>query len=337
VRFLVYGAGAVGGVVGGRLFQAGHDVTLVARGKHAAVINARGLRLESPGEVATLSIPVVQDLSGRWAAGSAVVLLAVKSQDTVPAVGAIADAGLAEAVVCLQNGVDNERAALRSFGHVYGVCVMLPAAHLEPGIVTAHSAPTTGLLDIGRYPVGVDGRAERIADAFRSATFGSEPRPDIMRWKYRKLVMNLGNAVQALCGPLERRGAALEVLDLLDAEATRCFETAGIEVTSVEEDQARRGDHLAIGTVEGRPRPGGSTYQSLQRATGRIETDYLNGEICLLGRRYGVPTPANAAVQALANRAARERWAPGRLSPDDLLAVIAGDGSALAAAGPVGG
>src|SRR4051812_43016153 len=48
VRFVVYGAGAVGGVVGARLFQSGADVVLVARGPHHDVIGSDGLRLEAP-------------------------------------------------------------------------------------------------------------------------------------------------------------------------------------------------------------------------------------------------------------------------------------------------
>jgi 2-dehydropantoate 2-reductase len=53
-----------------------------------------------------------------------------------------------------------------------------------------------------------------------------------------------------------------------------------------------------------------SSWQSLQRGTGRIEVDYLNGEVVLLGRLYGVPTPVNAEVQRLANRIARDGAAP---------------------------
>ncbi len=318
MRFLVYGAGAVGGVVGARLFQAGHDVTLLARGEHAAAIRADGLRLESPDEHVTLPVPVIEALPERWPAPT-VVLLAVKSQHTRDAVDAISRVGPPAAVCCLQNGVDNERVALRSLAEVYGICVMLPAEHLQPGVVTAHSTPTTGMLDIGRYPTGVDSIAVDVASALSSATFVSEPRADIMRWKYRKLVMNLGNAVQALCGSIESRDT---VIDRLETEATACFEAAGIEVASVEEDRARRADHLRIRPVEGRPRAGGSSYQSLERRTGSIEADYLNGEICLLGRLYDVPTPANAVVQRLANEAARLRRPPGWLSESDLLAAL---------------
>jgi 2-dehydropantoate 2-reductase len=322
VRFVVYGAGAVGGVVGARLFQAGHDVTLVARGEHAQAIKRSGLRLESPDGVEALPIPVVDSQALRDLSPPAIVLLAVKSQDTAAAVRDLEGAGLAEAVVCLQNGVDNERVALRSFDRVYGICVMLPAAHIEPGVVTSHASPVAGILDIGRYPDGIDERAVAVAAALTGATFISEPRADIMRWKYRKLVMNLGNAVQALCGRVEEGDT---VLELVNQEAMRCFEAAGIEPVTVEEDEARRADHIKRRPVAGRPRTGGSSYQSLARGQGTIETDYLNGEICLLGRTYGVATPANAVVQRLANRAAAERWEPGRMTAAELLDAVTGE------------
>jgi 2-dehydropantoate 2-reductase len=199
---------------------------------------------------------------------------------------------------------------------------MLPAAHLEPGVVTAHASPVTGILDIGRYPAGIDDRAREIATALAGATFISEARSDIMRWKYRKLVMNLGNAVQALCGRIEEGDA---VMSLVEQEAARCFDAAGIDLVSVEEDRARRADHIRRLPVPGRPRTGGSSYQSLERGQGTIETDYLNGEICLLGRLHGVPTPANSVVQRLANRAAAERWKPGRMTPAELLEAVTGE------------
>lgn len=322
VRFLVYGAGAIGGALGGRLFQAGYDVTLVARGEHAAAIRERGLRLETPDTTDQLPIPVLEpgqladgDPTGeRW-----IALLAVKSQDTDGAVRDLAASDRVGAVVCLQNGVRNEEAALRSFDDVYGVCVMCPANHLDPGVVTLLSVPVHGMLDIGRSPSGVDATAAAVAEAFDRAGFLSEPRPDIMRWKYRKLVMNLGNAVQALIGPVDRDNP---VLERIEDEAARCFAAAGIDPVSVEDDRARRADHIQRRDVPGRPRSGGSSYQSLQRATGSIETDYLNGEICLLGRLHGIRTPVNAVVQLLANRAARERWAPGAMTSAELVAAV---------------
>jgi 2-dehydropantoate 2-reductase len=52
---------------------------------------------------------------------------------------------------------------------------------------------------------------------------------------------------------------------------------------------------------------------------GSVETDYLNGEIVLLGRLAGVPTPANGLLQQWSNELARNRRAPGAISPDEFL------------------
>ena len=95
---------------------------------------------------------------------------------------------------------------------------------------------------------------------------------------------------------------------------------AGIDVVSVEEDRARRGNALDIQPVgDDRHRAGGSSWQSLQRATGTIETDYLTGEIVLLGRLHGVATPANRALQDIAARMALAGERPGSHSEEDVL------------------
>jgi 2-dehydropantoate 2-reductase len=84
---------------------------------------------------------------------------------------------------------------------------------------------------------------------------------------------------------------------MVQSEGEAVLAAAGITVTSVEDDQARRGDALKIQPVgDEQRRAGGSTWQSLRRGTGTIETDYLTGEIVLLGRLHGVPTPANQSA-----------------------------------------
>jgi 2-dehydropantoate 2-reductase len=109
---------------------------------------------------------------------------------------------------------------------------------------------------------------------------------------------------------------------MLTREALDCYAAAGMRWASKEEVAARHGRLLELADVDGRPRPGSSTWQSLSRGTGTIETDYLNGEIVLLGRQHGIPTPANEVLQRLAAAAARERWAPGRYSARELEAAI---------------
>jgi 2-dehydropantoate 2-reductase len=175
LRFVVFGAGAIGGVVGARLHQAGHEVALIARGAHYEAI--------------------VRD-------GRAPPASRASAQDTAGALDALASVAPAHVpVVCLQNGVENERLALRIFANVYGALVMLPAEHLEPGVVQAYSTPLTGGIDVGRYPRGVDATCEVLTAALSGARLSSLARGEIMRWKYAKLLLNLGNVIEALCGP----------------------------------------------------------------------------------------------------------------------------------------
>ncbi len=329
MRVVVYGAGAIGGVIGARLFEHGHDVALLARGAHLGAIKANGLRIESAEGSSTLAVPAAEHPAELDLGSEDVVVLAMKSQGTIAALEELAACAPIELpVVCAQNGVANERVALRFFPNVYGMCVMCPTGHLEPGVVEAYSSPISGLLDVGCYPSGVDRTAEEIAAALRASTFESEVRPDIMRWKYQKLLLNLGNAVEAACGPAAR---ASEVARLALREALACYEAAGIEFTSREADVARRGNLLQMSDVGGRPRGGGSSWQSLARGTGSIESDYLNGEIVLIGRLHDMPTPVNATLQQVARDLAASRTPPGSMSPDELLALV----TAASDGGPV--
>jgi 2-dehydropantoate 2-reductase len=321
VRFVIVGAGAVGGVIGGRLVQHGHKVALVARGQHLAAIRKGGLRLLSRDEEQTLSPPATDDPATLNLDSDDVVILTVKGQDTERALRSLVSCAPSDIpVVCAQNGVVNERRVLRRVARTYGVCVVCPAGFLEPGTVIAYSSPITGILDIGCYPDGTDALAHELASAWQQARFVSEARDDVMRWKYRKLIVNLTNVVEALCGPQARFGRLAE---LATSEGEACLKAAGIDAASAQEDRQRRGDLLdpiPVGGLKWKP---GSAWQSLARHTGAIEADELNGEIVLLGRLHGIPTPVNALLQYTAHRVARERAEPGTLSEDDLLARLA--------------
>ena len=141
-----------------------------------------------------------------------------------------------------------------------------------------------------------------------------------MRFKYAKLLANLGNAVDALCPP---GPAAAEVTALAKGEGRVALTAAGIEFVAEEvNDVQARWARLEVQPIEGRPRAGSSTRQSLVRGTPTIETDYLNGEISLLGRLHGVPTPINDALCELSDRHVRERRGPGTLPAEEVLARV---------------
>jgi 2-dehydropantoate 2-reductase len=191
---------------------------------------------------------------------------------------------------------------------------MLPSSHLEPGVVVAKCHPVPGILDLGRVPEGTDHLTGSVSADLRDAGFASVPRTDIMAWKYRKLLMNVGNGVDAACVEGE---AADELARRAEHEGEAAIRAAGIPLVTAGQDKERRGDILQ--RRPGAAPPGGSTWQSVTRETGNTEVDYLAGEIVLLGRLHGIPTPACELIQQVTNDLARRRARPRSLDAADLL------------------
>ena len=318
MRYVVYGAGAVGGVIGARLHLAGLHTTLVARGEHLARIRADGLVLDTAEGPLVAAAPATHTAAEVEWTDDTVVLLTVKSHQTQAALDDLAaHAPPMTAVVSAQNGVANEPMVLRRFARTYALTVMLPSTHLEPGVVVQKCHPTPGILDLGRYPDGTDDVTEAVAADLRTAGFESLPRPDAMAWKRRKLLMNLGNGVDAVCAPGD---AADELVRRARVEGEAAIAASGAPVVSAEADAERRADIL-------RPRPGGpprggSTWQSLARGSGDSEIDYLSGEVVLLGRLHGVPTPANELIVRVTNELARAGGPPRSVDASTLLVEL---------------
>lgn len=323
MRFVIYGAGAVGGSIALRLASRGVEVAVIARGAHAAAVRDRGFVLEKPDGTHTARPHTVvehpRDLA--WT-GDEVVLLAMMSQHTADALDALAGcAPPSIEVVCAQNGIENERMALRRFPRVAAMYVWMPGEHVAPGVARIYTAPHDGIVDVGRYPRGTDDRIAAIAAAFDGTPFDAVVRPDIMAWKHFKLVWNLHNGVDAACGELAS-DAAKELLRRAHAEGVAAMAAAGLEMIAVEAEAARRGDRFPFLAVGGARRAGGSTHRSLVRGSGSVEVDYLNGEIALLGRLHGVPTPVNELLQRTVNDLSRRGLAPGTVTAAALLARL---------------
>jgi len=323
MRYLIYGAGAIGGAIGGRLFQHGHDVVLIARGDHLAALQASGLVLKDPEATVQLMIPAVGDANGASPRNDDVVILATKTQHSealLAALAVVSPPGIA--VICAQNGVENERLALRRFQRVYGMRVILAGTHLDPGVVEIATAPSSGILDIGCFPSGTDELAETVAADLKGSGFDAEATPGVMSHKYLKLTSNVANAIEAACGTRLEHPVARELAKAARVEARACYEAAGIEVADENAEGERRRRRGLTQAVSGTVRQGGSSWQSLRRGTGNIEADWLNGEIVLLGRLHGVPTPVNARLQAIANRMAHDGAEPGSMTAEELAAGL---------------
>ena len=317
MRIIIYGIGAVGGAIAAQVSFAGHAVIGIARGRQLDAIRASGLTLSTPQGTRTARFPVHADPAEISFKPDDVVLLTMKTPDTLGALQRLKAAGAAaQPVFCFQNGVANEPLALRFFANVYGATVMLPSDYETPGEVTAYFAPRIGAFDIGRYPSGSDDTVEKLCGVLNASGFIVDPRDNVMSSKYRKLLANLRNIIDAALGEaeLQRKWSAKA-----RAEAEAVLSAAGIDWDKTD---AMAREQLTITTVPGRVRVGSSTLQSIVRGTGSLETDFLNGEIVLLGRLHGMATPVNSALCKLSIELASGRMRPQSAGDDTIVSMI---------------
>ena len=326
MRFVVYGAGAIGGVVGGRLAEAGHEVVLIARGEHHDAIRDDGLRLVVPdAEPLTLSIPVVSHPAGLDFRDDDVVLMAMKSQHTGKALERAARPARRRrsSVVCVQNGVANEPAALRLFDDVYGVCVVLPALHLEPGVVealrdTRHRHPRRRSLPARRRTAGREDRRRvrvghlRVGAARRHHAVEVREAAQQPRQRGRSALRSRPRGARRAPAGVDRgRGRARRRRHRRGDAARRTPPAAATASSGVATPPAR----VPAGR-RGRAWPGGP---------GRSRPTTSTARSCCSGRLHDVPTPVNLLLQQLAASAAREGRRPGTLPIAELIQMLPPD------------
>ncbi len=335
-RYVVIGAGAVGGTVGGVLARSGADVVLVGRGEHARALAEKGLVLRTPDGVFEIPVAAAGDPAEVRLTGRDVLVFATKTHQLDAALQAWVDqpvhdgdeivgtAGELLPVLTALNGVVAEEMALRHFARVFGVCVWMPAAHVTPGEVVAKSWPVAGQFHVARWPASLttdEDRAllEQIATTWTAAGILVKLPPDVTPWKYNKLLTNLSNAVVALTGSARDAAVGTAVI----GEGETVLAEAGIDYVPLDVSAASRADGPSV-----RPVPGtdgiipNSTWQSLARNSGSVETDFLNGEIVRIAHRSGRTAPLNTALARLAREAARTGRPPGELSETELAAQL---------------
>jgi 2-dehydropantoate 2-reductase len=336
-RYVIVGAGAIGGTVGGVLARASVPTVLVARGRHAEILAAEGLTLRTPDgtfhtPVTAVSRPEYLRLTPRD-----VLVFTTKTQQLDLALqewvdqpvhgpdGVVGTAGELLPAMTALNGVAAEEKALRYFRRVFGVCVWLPAVHLEPGEVIVRSWPVVGQFHIGRWPAqcgsAADGEVlDDVDKTWSAAAIAVRVVDDVAPWKYNKLLSNLGNAV----GALSADGADItEVVAALRHEGEYVLRHAGIEFISFEVSTAARVDGPTPRAVPGSDTgASNSTWQSLSRNTGNVETDYFNGEIVRIAHQHGITAPLNAALARASREAVRNQLGPSHFSAAQLLELL---------------
>lgn len=318
MRICVFGAGAIGGLMGARLSAAGEEVTLIARGPHLQAMRAHGLKLQSGDKEETVT-PTIAG-SAAEAGEQDYVIVALKASAVAGVVEAMQPLlGPSTAVVMAVNGLpwwyfygldgpyrdrrvaslDPEDKQWSGIGpeRVIG-CVVYPAAEVvAPGVVRHISGDrfTLGEPDGSRSE-----RVEALSRAMIAAGFKAPVKPDIRTEIWVKLWGNVAfNPISALTGGTLReittdpvtRVLVRRVMDEAQAVAAKF----GIEMPiSVE----RR---IAGATAIGEHKT--SMLQDFER--GRpIELDAIVGAVAELGRLVDLPTPAIDSLFALTRQRA---------------------------------
>ncbi len=318
MRYIIYGAGGIGSIMGGHLARTGHDVVLIGRPGHVGVINDKGLRLVTPSGAYVLEIPAVTGAEEVEFTAHDVVCLCMKGQDTETALQELKKHTADVPVFCFQNGVRNEEIAARYFPRVYGAMVRVGAVYLADGEVIARRDPP-GWYIIGRYPTGIDLLLEAVGADLRAAGYLIKIVEDAMPYKWGKLMTNLTNAIEAITGG--GWGSAQSLYRPVFEEAEAVVAKAGIKWISQAQVSL---DWPETNEVRGQIHDAGhsSTWQSLTRRQGTVETEFLNGEIVRVAERIGIKAPLNKKLVEISLEMAARHEPPGKFTPAQLSAEL---------------
>jgi 2-dehydropantoate 2-reductase len=299
MRFAIVGSGAVGGYYGAKLWQAGHDVTFVARGRHLEAIRRTGLQIKSPLGDFVARGGAVEDTS---AAGPVdCVVLATKAYDNDTALPKLVPlAGAGGTVLTLQNGVDSidECAATVGRGAVIGGSAYIAAAVEAPGLIVqtgTHTRLVFGeVFDTGS---GVSPRVAAIRDALAATGVEVEAVADarIPLWEkfiYLAPFAAFTGAARLPIGGIWKFPHVREMFYDACREVERVARAEGVTVPA---DRITRIERYMAALP---PSTRSSLLIDLQQGK-RIEVEALQGAVVRRGRKAGVPTPIVAALYAV--------------------------------------
>jgi len=290
---VIYGAGAVGGLLAHRLVLGGAEVSVIARGAHLDAIRDRGLTVMRRGERSTVRVE---------AAGSFLdlmppdlVIVTVQSQHTEVAADQVRRSMLPSTwVLSLQNGVDNEEKLAQRIPKelIIGGSVVVSTEVVEPGVIVHRSG---GRIKVGELVPGASARVQRIVEVLRTSGLHVDAVPNILAAKWAKLLWNAPfNALTALT-----RSTPGELL--ADPWTSKVVRGCMDEVVAV---GAAKGITLGAEQIE-------PVLQTLADSDDRtsmlvaieagksLEHEALNGYVVRQGEALGVPTPINRTLHAL--------------------------------------
>jgi 2-dehydropantoate 2-reductase len=295
MRIAMMGSGGVGGFFGGRLAHAGYDVAFVARGAHLEAMRHAGLTLESEAQ-GDIRIPKVQVTDDPATLGPVdLVILSVKLWDTEAAARAIAPiVGPQTGVLSLQNGVvkDDILRSLFPPAQVMGGVGYVATHIARPGVI--HQVGTMQRIVLGEYDGNPSERARFLHAALVKAGVNAELSGDVRRAIWEKYVFLVGlsattTTMRRPLGPIRANPQARAFLLDVMREVVAVGRALGV---ALPEDYAEARLAFADSLPEDMT---SSMHHDLERGN-PLEVNWLSGGVVELGRKAGIPTPANRAV-----------------------------------------
>lgn len=336
-RIAFVGAGAMGSYIGGRIAQAGYDVTLIDGWReHVEAIRHGGIHLAGTEGESSVRVPALHfdDIGELARAPVDIAFIAVKSYDTEQAATLVAPYVARDGfLVSLQNGINDATLARvvgaeRTLGCIAST---IGVALTGPGRVARAYRPggdAYTVFRVGELKGGVTPRVELVVRLLKWVD-SARATDDLAAERWAKLAANsMHNGLAAITGlghkGIYRHEASRLLAIHLGAEAVRVGRTAGLRLHRVrgipagDLEAAGYGDREAMSRVEnviegwmsrltdeGRP----STAQDVAKAR-RTEIDYINGAVCAKAAELGVDVPRQQAIVALVKQVERGELRP---------------------------
>jgi 2-dehydropantoate 2-reductase len=281
-RIAIVGVGAIGGVTAALLQRAGHELLLCTRRPMA------GLSVDTPEGLVLVSATFVSDLADAkevdW------VLVATKAYDVAGAATWLERLRSNSApVAVLQNGVEHRErfAPYVETEKILPVMVDCPAERQAPDRVRQR-----GVMHL-KVPDGALGRA--FVGLFAGTAADASVVPDFLSVVWRKLCFNSAGVLSALTMQPAGVVCSAAMGDVALEIIRECAAVARAEGAKLEENIAE----TILSAQRAAPADGINSMLADRRAGRPVEIDARNGVIVRLGRKYGIPTPANGIAVAL--------------------------------------
>jgi len=288
MRILVVGAGAVGGYFGGRLVQAGRDVTFLVLPKRAEQIQSQGLQILSPMHGDFTARPKTIT-AAQIASPYDVIFLSVKSYSLAAAIDDFAPAvGQQTEIIPVLNGMHHMDVLTQRFGDAVlgGVCFVSTAIDSQGRIVQLADFQS---LAYGELDGKKTSRIEAVHQEFSGAGFQASISTDILRDMWQKWVFlaSLGAITCLLRGNVGEIVAAPGGAELCLSTLRECAAIASAYGYPMSETfLAEKSAQLTA--------PGSKLASSMYRDLtehARVEADTILGDLVDRGRKHGVSAP----------------------------------------------